>query len=94
MKTEAMGRQARAFAMFDKGDSVNAVADAVYKKYWAAAKKAKTAWDASRGTAASEPAAEAADADSQIWGVEIQVPVGRTGEIFRAFSEQEQIDAI
>ena len=42
-------KQKKAFAMFDEGSSVNAVAKAVYKNYWTAAKKAKTAWDALRG---------------------------------------------
>jgi hypothetical protein len=87
-------RQDQAFAMFDRGDRVNTVAKALYKGNWGAAKKVKAAWDAARGGATSKPEADTSEADGQDWEVAVTVPGGRIKDIFHAFSEQEQINAI
>ena len=46
------------------------------------------------GEGGSTPEADAAPADGEIWDVAIRVPAARIEDIFHAFTEQEQINAI
>ena len=94
----------KAFAMFREGKSTNAVAGALFKKYWIPAKALKDEFLA-QGGQVEKPAKEAGkkrggkksaevESETDAYDLKINVPVGRAEAIFETFTDQEKMTAV
>lgn len=90
--------EARAFAMFAEGATVNQVAEKLCNRYWAKAKKLRSAYDAQQGRAtpvAAEPKKKRAAAEpEQDWDLQVTATVLQLEAIWAGASAAEKASAI
>lgn len=92
--------RAKAFELFDQGESTNGVAKQLFKGNWTAAKKLRDEWAAVRGVTVAKPkkpklvpeVPEESEADA--WDVTLQLSTDRMDAIIARFTPQEKADAI
>lgn len=90
----------KAFEMFAAGESVNRVANALFNKNWAMAKKMRAEYDAHAGAqpAADGVAGGSGDTDAtgagEVYDLVVKLPAAQIPAAFAAFSEGEQAYAV
>jgi hypothetical protein len=80
---------------FESGASINNVAEELFKRNWAAAKKLHDELYPAKRKAPRKPEPEeTVESDPDVWDLTLQVPTAQMDQILMRFTLQEKADAI